>query len=190
MYERKKRDSVRAGSASYVSRRHFSTICQSPPFFFSPLSVLSGFNLHSVTPRAPSLAGCLFVEHSSSPGKMGSETSARAPLSSSARIQHNQGASRLRTSKYGQAGRRCARTAIFPGATSALLRRRGFCSRGAQQFGSPARLSHSWQWDSFVPLNKRYLRVICSGVWISSVAREFLLADLSRKRERISPIPP
>lgn len=32
------RDSVRAGSASYVSRRHFSTICQSPPFFFSPLS--------------------------------------------------------------------------------------------------------------------------------------------------------
>lgn len=59
MYERKKRDSVRAGSASYVSRRHFSTICQSLPFFFSPLFVLSGFNLHSVTPRAPSLAGCL-----------------------------------------------------------------------------------------------------------------------------------
>jgi len=139
MYERKKRDSVRAGSASYVSRRHFSTICQSPPFFFSPLFVLSDFNLHSVTPRAPSLAGCLFVEHSSSPGKMG----ARAPLSSSARIQHNRGASRLRTSKYGRAGRRYARTAIFPGATSALLRRRGFCSRGVQQSGRPARLSHS-----------------------------------------------
>jgi len=28
-------------------------------------------------------------------------------------------------------GRRCARTAIFPGATSALSRRRGFCSRSA-----------------------------------------------------------
>jgi len=141
MYERKKRDSVRAGSASYVSRRHFSTICQSPPFFFSPLFVLSDFNLHSVTPRAPSLAGCLFVEHSSSPGKMGSEDARARARPCPPRRESS--TSRLRTSKYGRAGRRYARTAIFPGATSALLRRRGFCSRGVQQSGRPARLSHS-----------------------------------------------
>lgn len=97
MYERKKRDSVRAGSASYVSRRHFSTICQSPPlplllpppFFFSPLVVLSGFNLHSVTPRAPSLADCLRWAQFVVGEKWASETR-NAPLPLSSRRESRQ----------------------------------------------------------------------------------------------------
>lgn len=71
MYERKKRDSVRAGSASYVSRRHFSTICQSPPRFSSLLSSFYRALICIVSRRGHRRSQTAFVEHSLSPWKNG-----------------------------------------------------------------------------------------------------------------------
>jgi len=109
MYERKKRDSVRApGSASYVSRRHFSTICQSPPFFFSLL--LSPFYralICIVSRRGHRRSQTAFVEHSLSSGKNGGAGTSRAGARARssilpARIQ----TTRLRTSRHGRMKRR------------------------------------------------------------------------------------
>jgi len=129
MYERKKRGSVRAGSASYVSRRHFSTICQSlppPVFLLSSSVVLSGFNLHSVTPRAPSLADCLrwaqFVA-----GKNG-RTRRNAPLPLSARRESKQlGCERQSAGEWNVEA-----NAIFPHTACALLKKREFRQCGTE----------------------------------------------------------
>lgn len=94
MYERKKRATAsarRAGSASYVSRRHFSTICQSPStppsppplsrrFFFSLSSSFYRALICIVSRRGHTVRSqqTAFVEHSLSPGKMGERDVKRA----------------------------------------------------------------------------------------------------------------